>query len=871
MPYTTTRRVLFNPTSIPSLRTKKPHTRDIYNATSLLRVGLGKGTVNAGWKFARGSVRRESTQIGEDATGHIKANANEGILFFDNVFPLKLRFLLHLPLRGGRNLSDMMWRYNNTALSRYDPLNLVKRAIPESIPLKVTEILPRLKDGGAFVKFQHEGGVTAQEIESRLATYLRENPIKPWYNPFSRIRAKLVVGKPWLEDLYRFPSRRIKIEFVPATSGKEAAELSQETIYSLFRRYGKLSEITSQPSDSKVLPKYAYVDFSKMRQSIMAKNCLHGFKVLEEEGGGAAATKLRLSFEQKIKAHLIRDWIVNHPRVVIPAVAALLATVTVAVFDPIRTFFIKAKIDHSFQLNENKIYKWFKSQATDILTFRKPKEQDVSLGAIWDDRKEIIDQIQTWLMETADTFIVIQGPRGSGKRELILDQALKGRKNTLIIDCKPIQEARGDSSTIAAAASEVGYRPIFSWMNSISSLVDLAAQGTIGVKSGFSETLDAQLGKIWQNTKVAMKQVALAHRDDDDKDANLSDDDWLEAHPEYRPVVVIDNFLHKSEDSSLIYDKLSEWAASLTTTNIAHVIFLTNDISYSKSLSKALPDRVFRQIALGDISPEVAKRFVITHLDSDTSSKKKGHEAENDEKALTPSQRREDLMELDGCIDVLGGRLTDLEFLARRLKTGQSPNRAVTEIIEQSASEILKMYLLTTSSSPSSGSSEGKKWTPEQAWYLVSNLANSEALKYNEVLLSPTFTSSLTASASNPESVLEALSAAELITIKTYKGRPQKIVAGRPVYQAAFRQLTQDKVLRSRLDLSVLKELSKVEEKAIEKVEAELAVLGALPKQPAEVGPRVQFLLAKLAGSQVKVEGWEKEMGVLKKVLGEEF
>jgi hypothetical protein len=146
----------------------------------------------------------------------------------------------------------------------------------------------------------------------------------------------------------------------------------------------------------------------------------------------------------------------------------------------------------------------------------------------------------------------------------------------------------------------VGYRPVFSWMNSISSLIDLAAQGTIGVKSGFSETLDAQLAKIWQNTSTALKQIALQARKKEDPDANLADDDWLEAHPECRPVVVIDNFLHKNEESSVVYDKMAEWAASLTTSNVAHVIFLTNDISYSKSLSKALPDRVFRQIALGD-------------------------------------------------------------------------------------------------------------------------------------------------------------------------------------------------------------------------------------------------------------------------------
>lgn len=647
------------------------------------------------------------------------------------------------------------------------------------------------------------------------------------------------------------------MEFCPTSPEKPAAELSQETLYSLFRRYGKIGEITSQSSESKILPKFAFVDFAKLRHAIMAKNCMHGFTVTGS-AGGEAGTVIRLSFEKTRKANWIWEWLVNHPRVFIPAIAALVATITVSVFDPIRTFFIKAKIDHAFQIKDNRIYKWFKSQATDIFTFRSRRSEEAGLGAIWDDRKEVIDQLQTWLMETADTFIVVQGPRGSGKKELILEQALKGRKNTLLIDCKPIQEARGDSSTIAAAAISVGYRPVFSWMNSFSSLIDLAAQGTIGVKSGFSETLDAQLSKIWQNTATALKQVALQHRKKDDKDASLADDDWLEAHPECRPVIVIDNFLHKNEDSSVVYDKISEWAAGLTTANIAHVIFLTNDISYSKSLSKALPDRVFRQIALGDITPQVAKKFVITHLDAEEVDG-----SANPEK-LTARQRRRDLEQLDECIETLGGRLTDLEFFARRLKTGQTPKRAVAEIIEQSASEIMKMYLLTVDK-------EGRKWSSEQAWYLVKALAENEDLRYNEVLLSNTFASSLSASSSNGESVLEALSATELITIKNYKGRPQTIKAGRPVYQAAFRMLCEDKVLKSRLDLAILTELSKIEAKSIDKYETELNALGSLPTQPREVGPRVQFLLTKLATSQTKVEAWEKEMGALKKILTDEY
>ena len=228
-------------------------------------------------------------------------------------------------------------------------------------------------------------------------------------------------------------------------------------------------------------------------------------------------------------------------------------------------------------MEDNRFWRWFKNRATDL--FHRKVDDDAGMEAIWDDRKGNIDQIGAWLMETADTFIVVQGPRGSGKRELVVDQALKHRKHKITIDCKPIQEARGDAATINAAAQEVGYRPIFSWINNISGLIDLAAQGTTGVKTGFSETLDSQLAKIWNNTATALKSIALEGRKKDDKDARLSADEYLESHPEQRPVVVIDNFLHKSSESGVVYDKIAEWCVadcsrrmSLLSLNLANCI-----------------------------------------------------------------------------------------------------------------------------------------------------------------------------------------------------------------------------------------------------------------------------------------------------------
>lgn len=618
-----------------------------------------------------------------------------------------------------------------------NPASVFQKATKEAKldTTEVVEVLPRFGEGGAFLKFKHDSTSDVKSVAEAVHKYLHEHTARPWWNPFTSVKASLVLGKPWVEDLSRHPSRRIKVEFLPTEPGAEAAELNQEQLYSFFRPFGKLSDIIPQPSDSKVVPRYAYLDFEHYRKAIMAKNCMHGYTVSDGEGGGKTGTVLRLVYEKKQRAGWIKDWVFGHPRIVIPLLAALIASITVAIFDPVRTLSIKAHITRAFHIEDNFVFAWFKRQGTDLINKVKSfghgdSYADGGMSVVWDDRQKEIEQIQSWLMESADTFIVVQGPRGSGKRELVVDHALEHKRaanRVLIVDCKPVQEARGDASTIAAAAQQVGYRPVFSWMNNISGLMDLAAQGMTGAKAGFSETLENQLVKIWNKTSTALKSIALEGRKKDDKDSNLGDDEYLEAHPERRPVVVIDNFLHKSSEpgAALVYDKLAEWAAQLTTSNIAHVIFLTNDVSFTKALSKALPDRVFRQISLGDCPPDVAKRYVINHLDFDAEPSKVKGEDGDETKTLTPSQKREDLRELDEVIGYLGGRLTDLEFFARRIKAGETPSKAVREIVDQSASEILKMYLLV--------GSDNREWTSAQAWTLVRNLASNESLRYNEV------------------------------------------------------------------------------------------------------------------------------------------
>lgn len=224
--------------------------------------------------------------------------------------------------------------HDDQRLRAADPLNLAQKALPDHLAVQIKRMIPRLKEGGAYAKVSHDPNIPPADIEAALQEYLEKKSPRPWFSPFRGISSHLVRGRPWLEDLQRFPSRTLKVEFLPPSPGVEAAELTEETLYTLFRTYGKLGDITPQPTGSKDLPKYATLNYRNIRDAIMAKNCMHGFTLPESGGGGKNGTVLKMVYEQRAKAHIWRDWIFSHPRIVIPILGALLASLAVAVFDP---------------------------------------------------------------------------------------------------------------------------------------------------------------------------------------------------------------------------------------------------------------------------------------------------------------------------------------------------------------------------------------------------------------------------------------------------------------------------------------------------------------------------------------------------------
>ena len=137
-------------------------------------------------------------------------------------------------------MHNMMTQMGESKLQAVNPKSITQQALPNSLPIQINKVLPRLKEGGAYVKFSHDSSIQTSEIEAKLQDYLDEKGVKPWFNPFARVHSHLVRGRPWLEDLQRYPSTKLKVEFLPTSPGREAVELTEEILYSLFRKYGQL-------------------------------------------------------------------------------------------------------------------------------------------------------------------------------------------------------------------------------------------------------------------------------------------------------------------------------------------------------------------------------------------------------------------------------------------------------------------------------------------------------------------------------------------------------------------------------------------------------------------------------------------------------
>ncbi|KAF6072871.1 RNA12 family protein [Candida albicans] len=728
-------------------------------------------------------LKKESDTTESDnsasATGVIDKTHNEVLLYYDHIYPF----------------TTLPW---STA---YDNEKLKQKVWDLSSPLattaKITEFVPLRRDSGAFVKFKYPPEVPAtqfieeirENVERNEQERVNSNILTKLYHQIWRNVPKVysVKGTPWIEDLRRFPSPKLSVKF-------EGDPLTEEELYVLFRRYGLINEIEPGATE-------AFIYFHSTRAAISAKHCITGMVL----NGGK--TTLHIQFVAIKRSNFLVSLISNHTKIAIPVLIALLATFAVLIFDPIREWFIEYKILHNRKsFDQFKESRWFN------------QIQENESNMFWIERYEKSKQLQLWIMENANTFIIVKGPQGSGKEEFVLEHSLGSderlSKKVLVLECDQLGKARSDNNLINTTASQLGYFPVFTWTNTVSRFVDLGVQGLTGQKSGLSESKETQIKNMFSLATQAIRKIttneynkyvkSVERRNkrlkDDEKIEVLKEEQFLQQHPEAKPIIVLNKYSRRADVSSndFIPPLVADWASGLVQNNTAHVIFLTADVGSLQLLNDALPNQVFKDISLSDASMSSSRQML------------------------------------------------DLQSFIRRIKSGESPQQAINEMISQAA-ELINTFFLNSHHKFGAGDSN---WDPSQVWLIMKLLSECDTISYSELVKSPLFKVS-----KETLEILTTLEKYDLISLKRDKGVLDKISTGRPLFKAAFANIISDLRIWKLYETEYIGRLISLEAAKIQKLEEELEKIYKIGK----VDGRIDYVSQKIEASNKKILDLEKQ------------
>ncbi|TIA97672.1 hypothetical protein E3P77_02952 [Wallemia ichthyophaga] len=756
-------------------------------------------------------------------------------------------------------------RYAYSLLREHSLIDYLRTRLNDN-GIRVHSIESRLREGGAFVTVSEDNSLSTKSIRNQLIDNgnLRKTTLLNT-NVFP------VIGSPFNEDMDRYPSAQLRVDY-------NGPQISQEELYNIFRRYGRIMEIESSSGGFDLT-------YQSTSASTAARSCVHGF--VTDSG-----TKLKLTYQPRVSKHFYKDWIMSHPRIVVPLLVFLIGAVSYVIFDPVREYAIKSKVMRTFSLDAVK-KKW--------LVFGDNSVKSSSDGVVASDiqeRREAFESVNIWLNESPSTFITLTGARGSGKSSLLKN--LMRDRQVLSIDCAQVCRAENDAQLVTELADQTGYWPIFGFLSSVSNLLDLASVGLIGTKAGFATPLEDQLKQILSITtkavekardskfsasksqhddlKLGLKQAAeeevrknsnsFSHdgridciagngimselgvgieTDDIDDQVlsltlnrleGLNKNNYDEEKEKIKsiPVVIVKNFDFKGADRDVLFDVLSTWASNLVLAKVAHVVFVSDNVSSNKRLAKALPNKPLNSISLSDADMHNSVKFVMNRLRNLTLS--------SDDKKL---------------IELIGGRVEDLEDLVRKVRSGLSIQEAINQIVVTSASELRQNILAKNEHG----------WKPEEAWSIIKELSKEEKVSYASTLINWPFTGN--------EGSLQALEQHDLITIVHKNGRPADIVSGKPIYRTAFKQLVNDLPYKALLDVTSNKLKREYKEGQIRKWETELLDLKNIGlddgkfftsfRSPSATQLRAEYLLKQIYAAQSTVNKIEKESDKLKKVM----
>ncbi|KAJ7197249.1 RNA12 protein-domain-containing protein [Mycena pura] len=784
----------------------------------------------------------------------------------------------------------------------------------------IVDIQPYYKDGGAFVTFEY----TASDSENAIRTIeaeLKEEVAKrgglPSWWQGARANVWLVKGKPWTEDMWRFPTQFVNVAF-------EGPDIREERLYHLFRPYGVIIDIQQPTSFPAGTLRSSNVLFKSLRYATIARNTIHGLEVSTPE---SASTRLHLTYSPPFHPHKIQEWLTNHPKIVLPIIIFLLGSLTYTIFDPIRSFMIQAKMQDWFDIREFRIYQWLRAKSVELRIYT-PAFKTSSKEEVWKERELAEKDVRRYLEDWPSTIAFMHGPQGSGKSRLLNNVLTDSERTVLTVDCRPLQNATSDAQLLTVIARQVGYWPVFSFFNSANHIIDLASVGLIGQKgkpvivaSNLSSSLPDQVREMLSVVRIALDSVKASHQRDVQRKARRTTQAEARALADALHLERIrrgtwhDGRLDCIAGNGImaelgVGDELFDDDISIATVEVAEIERQQRNEQEIKKKEKgnaelgaveSLPVVVIRNFdgstreEIFDVIAEWAASLVeqqLAHVvvvtDNRENSKRLAKAlpskplqtialSDADEASALAFVKRklkdaginlEYTREQVASVQCLGGRASDLESLIHKVRNGVTLSEAVEDIIARGVSELRKNAF-----GDDEDDAKNLPWSREETWSLFKLLSKQAEVPYHDVLLDFPF--------KGDEASLRSMERAELITIAThnairhiYPGRPSTIRPGRPVYRYVFERLVNDPIFQATQDIAFNEKIIAGAESTIKACEQELLSLKEIGTQAEHwwggntaSSSRSRYLLSKMQVATMKIEALERRNVELKMVL----
>ncbi|KAI0060858.1 hypothetical protein BV25DRAFT_1839423 [Artomyces pyxidatus] len=813
------------------------------------------------------------------------SQTHQGWLFIDSVFPVRL---------GTWDLRYYYGRFRQEFV--LESLTELISAV-HSHDFKPLSFEPHEKDGGVYVRFEYTPSDNANvllEIEYDIRTYVQSKGGIPSSAGLRRGDVWLVKGSPWREDMNRFASPLLRVTF-------EGADPSEETLYNAFRPYGRILDLTPPAPVPGAPFRASTLTFEAFRSAVVARNVTHGLTL--------GSTRLRTAFQPPVQAHVIRDWITGHPRISIPVLVFLLGTLTYTVFDPVRAFMVEAHVLNWLNFRESRMYQWLRRNTIDRLYLKtSDADNDADAEGAWQERQEALSSLQNYLGDLPNTAAFIHGPQGSGKGRMLARLLSDKKRATLVIDCAELTRASSDMRLIDGLARQTGYWPVFTFLNSMNNLIDLASVGLIGQKAGLSSSVPDQVKQILEVVGTALRRASGTRKKQAEKmrgrEAHTTEDEarrrerielgvWSD--PRMGPIAGngIMAELGTGEEAWKQEDEDVRRVAIAEPTEMNEVGGKERDSEDSLAVA-SLPIVLIKNFAVGEkeevmtvfaqwiaalVEGQVAHVIVVSDNRENSKVLAKAlpskplqfialYDADAGSALQFVKSRLRDAnvdvaftSEQTAYIERLGGRASDLASLIHKVRSGLTVEEAVEDIIHRGVSELRKNAF-----GDDAEDAKSLAWTREQAWAVLKALSKYNEVPYHDMLVNYPF--------KGDEAALRNMEKSELVTIGTHYGRPSVIRPGKPVYRYVFERLVSDPIFSATQELASNLKLIDAAEATVRVCEQELSTLRTIGDEGAHwwSGPdatqvRAKYLMAKLRGAQATLEKLERQNGELKKAL----